>query len=174
MIVEPEKHVADMRNAGADLISFHLETTPHAQRLLGYVKSLGAKAGIALDPQTPVALLTDLIADIDLILIMSVNPGYSGQAYIPNSVKKVREARRLIDAHNPACELEIDGGIGRGSIADVVAAGVDAVVMGSSIFGARDPAAELRALRALVESDGLSGGAAIPNGLQTTDLHAIR
>jgi ribulose-phosphate 3-epimerase len=102
MIVEPEKHVGDMCNAGANVISFHLETTPHAQRLLGYVKSLGAKAGIALDPQTPVAMLSDLIADIDLILIMSVNAGYSGQAYIPNSVNKVHEARQLIDAHNPA------------------------------------------------------------------------
>jgi ribulose-phosphate 3-epimerase len=94
-------------------------------------------------------MLEDLIEDIDLILIMSVNPGFGGQAYIPNSLKKVREARALIDAHNPACELEIDGGIGRKNIAEVVAAGVDVVVMGSSIFGAADPAAELQAMREL-------------------------
>jgi ribulose-phosphate 3-epimerase len=149
MIVEPEKYVEDFRKAGADVITFHLEATSHAQRLLRHVKSLGAKAGISLCPQTPVAMLEDLIDDIDLILIMSVNPGFGGQAYIPNSLKKVRDARALIDAHNPACELEIDGGIGRSNIAEVIAAGVDVVVMGSSIFGASDPASELRALRDL-------------------------
>jgi ribulose-phosphate 3-epimerase len=138
MIVEPERYVEDFRKA-----------TAHAQRLLRHVKSLGAKAGISLCPQTPVAMLQDLIEDIDLILIMSVNPGFGGQAYIPNSLKKVREARALIDAHNPACELEIDGGIGRKNIAEVVAAGVDVVVMGSSIFGAADPASELQAMREL-------------------------
>ena len=94
-------------------------------------------------------MLQDVIEDVDLILIMSVNPGFGGQAYIPNALKKVREARALIDAYNPACELEIDGGIGRKNIAEVVAAGVDVVVMGSSIFGAADPAAELRALRGI-------------------------
>jgi ribulose-phosphate 3-epimerase len=149
MIVEPERYVEDFRKAGADVITFHLEATAHAQRLLRHVKSLGAKAGISLCPQTPVAMLQDLIEDIDLILIMSVNPGFGGQAYIPNSLKKVREARALIDAHNPACELEIDGGIGRKNIAEVVAAGVDVVVMGSSIFGAADPASELQAMREL-------------------------
>jgi ribulose-phosphate 3-epimerase len=147
MIVEPERYVDDFRAAGSDIITFHLEATVHAQRLLRHIKSLGAKAGISLCPQTPVAMLEDLIEDIDLILIMSVNPGFGGQSYIPNSLKKVREARALIDAHNPACELEIDGGIGRKNIAEVVAAGVDVVVMGSSIFGATDPAAELRAIR---------------------------
>ena len=110
---------------------------------------LGAKAGISINPSTPVSMLQDVIEDVDLILIMSVNPGFGGQAYIPNSLKRVKEARALIDAHNPACELEIDGGIGRKNIAEVVAAGVDVVVMGSSIFGAKDPASELRALRAL-------------------------
>ena len=106
MIVEPEKYVEDFVKAGADIVTFHLEATAHAQRLLAFVRSLGAKAGISLCPQTPVAMLEDLIDDIDLILIMSVNPGFGGQAYIPNSLKKVREARALIDARNPACELE--------------------------------------------------------------------
>ena len=151
MIVEPERYVEDFRKAGADVITFHYEATSHAQRLLTYVKSLGAKAGISICPQTPVAMLEDLIEDIDLILIMSVNPGFGGQAFIPNSLKKVREARALIDAQNPACELEIDGGVGRKNIAACVAAGVDVVVMGSSIFGTVDPAAELRELRALAE-----------------------
>ena len=94
-----------------------------------------------------------MIEDADLILIMSVNPGFGGQAYIPNSLKKVREARKLIDERNPACLLEIDGGIGRKNIAEVVAAGVDVVVMGSSVYGAADPASELQALRALAEPE---------------------
>jgi len=149
MIVEPERYVADFREAGADIITFHLEATPHAQRLLTYIRSLGARAGISLCPQTPVAMLEDVIDDLDLILIMSVNPGFGGQSYIANSEKKVREARALIDARKPACELEIDGGIGRKNIAEVVSAGVDIVVMGSSIFGAADPAGELQHLRAL-------------------------
>ncbi len=151
MIVEPERYVDEFRKAGCDIITFHYEATYHVQRLLTYIRSLGAKAGVSLNPSTPVAMLEDVIEDVDLILIMSVNPGFGGQAYIPNSLKRVREARALIDAHNPACELEIDGGIGRKNIAEVVAAGVDVVVMGSSIFGAKDPAAEMRALRALAE-----------------------
>jgi ribulose-phosphate 3-epimerase len=151
MIVEPERYVDDFRKAGCDIITFHYEATVHVQRLLTYIRSLGARAGISINPSTPVAMLEDVIEDVDLILIMSVNPGFAGQAYIPNALKKVREARRLIDAYNPSCELEIDGGIGRKNIAEVVAAGVDVVVMGSSIFSAPDPAAELQALRAIGE-----------------------
>jgi ribulose-phosphate 3-epimerase len=154
MIVEPERYVEDFRKAGADIITFHYEATYHVQRLLTHVRSLGAKAGISLNPSTPVAMLEDVIEDCDLILIMSVNPGFGGQAYIPNSLKRVREARALIDAYNPNCELEIDGGIGRKNIREVVEAGVDVVVMGSSIFGAADPGAELRELRALAEPAG--------------------
>ena len=151
MIVEPERYVDDFRKAGADIITFHLEATVHAQRLLAYIRSIGAKAGISLNPSTPVSLLEDVIEDCDLILIMSVNPGFGGQKYIPNALKKVRQARALIDAHNPACELEIDGGIGRSNIAEVCAAGADVVVMGSAIFSAADPVAETKALRALAE-----------------------
>ena len=151
MIVEPERYVEDFRNAGCDIITFHLEATPHAQRLLTHIKSLGAKAGITICPQTPVSMLEDVIEDVDLLLIMSVNPGFGGQAFIPNSLRKVKEARALIDARNPACELEIDGGIGRKNIAEVVAAGVDVCVAGNAIFGAADPASELRALKALCE-----------------------
>jgi ribulose-phosphate 3-epimerase len=153
MIVEPERYVDDFRKAGCDVITFHYEATTHVQRLLTHIRSLGAKAGITINPATPVAMLEDVIEDVDLILIMSVNPGFGGQSYIPNSLKKVKEARALIDAYNPSCLLEIDGGIGRKNIAEVVAAGVDVVVMGSSIYGAADPASELRALRALAEPE---------------------
>ncbi|GAC1302505.1 MAG: ribulose-phosphate 3-epimerase [Vulcanimicrobiaceae bacterium] len=151
MIVEPEKYVEDFRKAGCDIITFHYEATTHVQRLLSFIRSLGAKAGISLNPSTPVSLLEDVIEDCDLILIMSVNPGFGGQAYIPNALKKIREARALIDARNPSCQPEIDGGIGRKNTAEICAAGAEVVVMGNAIFAAPDPAAELRALRALVE-----------------------
>jgi len=151
MIVEPERYVDDFRAAGADIITFHYEATVHVQRLLAHIRSIGARAGIALNPSTPVSMLQDVIGDLDLILIMSVNPGFGGQSFLPVAMRKLAEARAMIDAHNPACELEVDGGIGRSNIAAVVEAGANVIVMGSSIFGAADPAAELRALRALAE-----------------------
>lgn len=157
MIAEPERYVEEFRKAGCDSITFHHEATIHVQRLLSLIRSLGAKAGIAINPSTPVGVLEDVIEDADLILVMSVNPGFGGQAFIPNSLKKVREARALIDERNPQCLLEIDGGIGRKNIAEVVAAGVDVVVMGSSVYGAADPASELRELRALGEPEPVGG-----------------
>lgn len=149
MIVEPERYVLAFREAGADIISFHYEATPHAQRLLTHIRSLGAKAGISLCPQTPVSMLEDLIDDCDLVLIMSVNPGFGGQSFIPRSLAKLREARALIDARNPSCILEVDGGVGTSNVRSVVEAGANAVVMGSSVFGTTDPAATVRAMRRL-------------------------
>jgi ribulose-phosphate 3-epimerase len=149
MIVEPERYVEDFRKAGADIITFHYEATSHAQRLLAHIRSLGAKAGISLCPQTPVAMLQDIIEDCDLVLIMSVNPGFGGQAFIPRSLAKLREARALIDARNPRCILEVDGGIGTDTIRGVVDAGARALVMGSSVFGTPDPAATVRSMRQL-------------------------
>jgi ribulose-phosphate 3-epimerase len=151
MIVEPEKYVDEFRAAGADIITFHYEATSHAQRLLSHVRSLGAKAGISLCPQTPVAMLQDVIEDCDLVLIMSVNPGFGGQRFIPRSMEKLREARALIDARNPSCILEVDGGIGEENLRDVVAAGARAIVMGSSIFGTRNPGDTMRRMRSLLE-----------------------
>jgi len=148
MIVEPERYVDDFRAAGADIITFHYEATPHAQRLLTHIRSIGAKAGIAICPQTPVAMLQDIIDDCDLVLVMSVNPGFGGQSFIPRSFEKLREARTLIDARNPACELEVDGGIGEHNLRAVIDAGARVIVMGSSIFGSADPAATLRQMRA--------------------------
>ena len=150
MIVEPERYVDDFRKAGADIITFHLEATSHAQRLLKHIRSIGAKAGIAICPQTPVAMLQDIIEDCDLVLVMSVNPGFGGQSFIPRSLAKLREARELIDDRNPACELEVDGGIGEGNLAEIVAAGASALVMGSSIFGTTDPGATVRRMRSLL------------------------
>ena len=149
MIVEPERYVDDFREAGADIITFHYEATSHAQRLLAHIRSLGAKAGISICPQTPVEMLQDIIEDCDLVLIMSVNPGFGGQRFIPRSYQKLREARSLIDARNPSCVLEVDGGIGTDNIRGVVDAGARAIVMGSSIFGTTDPAATVRVMRRL-------------------------
>jgi ribulose-phosphate 3-epimerase len=147
MIVEPERYVDDFRAAGADIITFHYEATSQAQRLLTHIRSIGAKAGISICPQTPVAMLEDIIEDCDLVLIMSVNPGFGGQSFIPRSLEKLREARGLIDRRNPACILEVDGGVGAANIRSVVEAGARAVVMGSSVFGTSDPGATVRAMR---------------------------
>lgn len=147
MILEPERYVAQFREAGADIITFHLEATPHAQRLLTHIRSLGAKAGIALCPQTPVAQLEDLMDDVDLILIMSVNPGFGGQRFIARAMEKIRQARGLIDRSGARCELEVDGGIGTANIADVERAGADIAVMGASVFQTPDPEAAVRGFR---------------------------
>ena len=150
MIVEPERYVDAFRKAGADIITFHYEATDHAQRLLAHLRSIGAKAGISLCPQTPVAMLEDIIEDCDLVLIMSVNPGFGGQSFIPRSYEKIRQARALIDARNPGCMLEVDGGIGASNLRDVVAAGADTFVIGSSIFDTPDPGVALEAMRTIL------------------------
>jgi ribulose-phosphate 3-epimerase len=151
MIVEPERYLEDFRNAGCDNITIQFEATVHVQRQVAQIRKLGAKAGIALNPATPVSMLQDVIEDLDLILIMSVNPGFGGQAFIPNALRKLREARVLIDERNPACVLEVDGGIGRENIVDAVRAGARSLVMGSSIFGAADPARELGELKRMAQ-----------------------
>ena len=153
MIEEPERYIEDFRKAGADGITIHLEASPHAQRTLTQIRQLGAKAGIVICPATPVAMLDDVIEDVDLVLIMSVNPGFGGQAFLPNSLKKLREARALINARKSACALEVDGGVGKENIAAVVAAGADTVVMGSSIFGTPDPAVAIKELRAIAAQE---------------------
>ncbi len=149
MIAEPERYVEDFRKAGADIITVHQEATIHLQRLLAHIRSLGAKAGVALNPSTPVEMLECVIEDCDLVLVMTVNPGFGGQEFLPTMLRKIQTARLLIDRRNPACELEVDGGIGRTNIASVVEAGARTIVMGSSIFGAGDPPAALRALRSI-------------------------
>lgn len=150
MIVEPERYADDFREAGCDRITFHLEATCHAQRLLVHLRSIGAKAGLAICPQTPVAMLQDVIEDCDTVLVMSVNPGFSGQKFIRHALQKVREARALVDIRNPECLIEVDGGVGEENARALVEAGADILVMGSTVFGAADPAAALRRIRALI------------------------
>lgn len=151
MIVEPEKYIEDFRDAGADGITIHLEAGPHVHRTISQIRNVGAKAGLVLCPSTPVALLEDCIEDLDLLLIMSVNPGFGGQSFIPNSLQKLRQARAMINARNPQCALEVDGGVGLTNIAHVVAAGADTIVAGSSIFGAADPGQALQEMRRLAQ-----------------------
>ncbi len=150
MIVEPERYVDDFRRAGCDRITFHLEATCHAQRLLVHLRSIGAKAGVAICPQTPVFMLDDVIDVCDTVLVMSVNPGFSGQNFIPRTIEKVRQARALIERRNPECLIEIDGGVGEANAGTLVEAGANVLVMGSAVFDAADPGAELRRIRSLL------------------------
>lgn len=145
MIVEPERYVEAFRKAGADCITFHLEATNHAQRLLTHIRYLGAKAGISICPQTPVAMLADLIDDIDLILVMSVNPGFGGQRFIPHALEKIRQARDLVNAAGGACEVEVDGGVTLENATQIAAAGADVLVAGSAIFDTPDCCAATQA-----------------------------
>lgn len=150
MVSHPQRSVDAFREAGADLITFHLEATPHAQGLLTHIRASGARAGVAICPQTPVEMLDDVIDDCDLVLVMSVNPGMGGQRFIARAMEKLRSARALIDRRNPACELEVDGGVGEANLRDVVGAGADVIVMGSAVFDGGDPGERLRRLRALL------------------------
>jgi ribulose-phosphate 3-epimerase len=147
MIVEPEKYVDAFRKAGADIITFHLEATPHAQRLLTHIRSIGAKAGISICPQTPVSMLEDLMDDVDLVLIMSVNPGFGGQIFIPHSLEKIRQMRALADRTGSRCEIEVDGGVTLENARRIAAAGASILVAGSAIFEASDCTAQTVAMR---------------------------
>lgn len=150
MIVEPEHYVDEFRAVGCDRITFHIEATPHAQRLLTHIRSAGAEPGIAIDPQTPVEMLEDVIEDCATVLVMSVNPGFGGQKFIARALEKVRQARALIDRRNPKCLIEVDGGVSAENARDLVDAGADVLVMGSALFEKPDPGAELRRIRSLL------------------------
>ncbi len=152
MIVEPEKYVDDYHKAGADVITFHYEATPHAHRLLQHLRRIGVRAGIGINPQTPTSMLVDLIEECDQILVMSVNPGFGGQAFIERALVKLREVRALCAERNPECEIEVDGGIGAANIERAVDAGATMLIAGSSVYAAPDPAAALRELRRRVDA----------------------
>jgi ribulose-phosphate 3-epimerase len=152
MIVEPEKYVDAFRTAGADIITFHYEATPHAHRLLQHLRSIGARAGIGINPATPTSMLVDIIEECDQILVMSVNPGFGGQAFIERALVKLAEVRALIDARNPDCDLEVDGGIGIDNIGRAVGAGATMLIAGSSVFGAADPPEAIRDMRRRIDA----------------------
>jgi ribulose-phosphate 3-epimerase len=148
MIVEPERYVADFRKAGADGITVHAEACPHLQRNLQQIRETGAKAAVALNPATPLSAVEWVLEDLSMVLLMSVNPGFGGQSYIPQVTRKVRDLRRLVDAAGLAVDIQVDGGIKPQNIAAVAAAGANVFVAGSAVFGAPDYAAAIRALRA--------------------------
>jgi ribulose-phosphate 3-epimerase len=149
MVVEPERYFEPFVDAGANLLTIHQEVSPHLQRQLARIRELGAAAGVALNPSTPVASVRDVCRDMDLLLLMSVNPGFGGQRFIPRSIDRIREGRALLNAEGSAATLEVDGGIGRDTIADCWAAGADTFVAGHAVFSAQDPRAEIAYLRGL-------------------------
>jgi ribulose-phosphate 3-epimerase len=147
MVVEPERYLEPMAEAGASVLTFHPEATVHVQRLLATVRQRGLLAGLALNPGSPLALMEEVVADLDLVLIMTVNPGFGGQHYIPASTEKIRRARSVLDRARSRAFLAVDGGIGPDTIATAFAAGADTFVAGNAVFGARDPGAMVRDLR---------------------------
>ncbi len=147
MIDNPAVFLEEFAQAGADYLVVHQEGQPHLHRLVGRIRELGLKAGVALNPSTPLSTVTDILPQIDLLLIMSVNPGFGGQSFIPGALAKLRDARALIDRINPAVLLEIDGGIKAENAAAVREAGVDAIVSGSGIYGHKDYRAMIASLK---------------------------
>ena len=152
MISDPDRYAEAFAEAGASMISVHVEVLPHLHRSIAFLKSLGVKAGVVLNPSTPVMALEDVAGDVDFVLVMSVNPGFGGQKFIPRSEAKVRAVRALLDEAGNRAPVEIDGGIDLANIARVVEAGVEIVVAGSAIFGAPDPAAATAALKRAANS----------------------
>ena len=148
MIEEPDRHLEAFADAGAAMISVHVEVLPHLHRTVHAIKALGAKAGVVLNPATPVAAILEIAADVDYVLVMSVNPGFGGQTFIPRSESKVREVRRLLDNAGNHAPVEIDGGIDQHNVARVVAAGARIIVAGSAIFHTKDSERATRELKA--------------------------
>jgi len=148
MIEEPDRYIEAFADAGAAMISVHVEVLPHLHRTVHAIKALGAKAGVVLNPSTPVAAIVEIAADVDYVLVMSVNPGFGGQTFIPRSESKVRDVRRLLDSIGNQAPVEIDGGIDQHNVARVVAAGARIIVAGSAIFHAKDPERATRELKA--------------------------
>lgn len=147
MVVEPERYIAEYADLGATVFTFHPEATVHVQRHLAAIRERGMQAGLALNPSSPLSLLDEVIPDLDLVLIMSVNPGYGGQKYLPGSTDKIQRTRSLLDFRRSNATLEVDGGIGLDTIAEAWNVGADTFVAGQAVFGQPDPADAIRKLR---------------------------
>jgi ribulose-phosphate 3-epimerase len=152
MIVEPEKYTQAFKDAGAQTLIIHEEACIHLHRNIELIKSLDMKAGVALNPHTPVSLLTDILDDIDLVCMMSVNPGFGGQKFIQHTLKKITELRRMIDERGLATEIEIDGGVDLSNAKMIIESGAHVLVAGSTVFNAKDPLATIRQLSEVVSS----------------------
>jgi ribulose-phosphate 3-epimerase len=149
MIVEPGKYAAAFKKAGADILTVHIEACPNLHRNIQQIKELGMKAGVAVNPHTPVSLLADILHEIDVVNLMSVNPGFGGQRFIPYTLHKIRQVKQMILDRGLGTLIEIDGGVTMENAAEIVAAGTDVLVAGSTVFNAKDPVAAIAALRKL-------------------------
>ncbi len=149
MIEEPEKYTEAFKKAGADILTVHLEACKHLHRNIQQIKGLGMQAGVALNPHTPVESLKDILPDLDLVLIMSVNPGFGGQSFIPHTIKKIKQLRKMIDEQLLKVKIEIDGGVTLENATSIIAAGADVLVAGNTVFKSDDPGATIAKLKAL-------------------------
>ncbi len=147
MIVEPEKYAEDFKKAGADILTVHFEACHHLHRNIQQIKSLGMQAGVALNPHTPVELLKDIITDIDVVLVMSVNPGFGGQSFITHSIEKIRKLKEMINETGSSAKIEVDGGVSLQNAKQIVDAGADVLVAGNAVFKSADPKATIAALK---------------------------
>ncbi len=152
MISDPDRYVDDFINTGANMLSVHVEVTPHLHRTIEHIKSRGVKAGAVLNPSTPVSALVEIASALDFVLVMSVNPGFSGQAFIRQGLDKVRRVREVLTRADSSARIEIDGGIDAANAVEAVVAGASILVAGQAIFGASDPEAATHALRSAVGS----------------------
>ena len=147
MIMDPDRYIETFAKIGADILTVHAETCPHLQRTIQAIKDAGMQAGVALNPHTPVSVLEDIISDIDVVCVMSVNPGFGGQKFITNTYAKVSKLRAMIDAQKSSTLIEIDGGINATNCTDLVEAGADVLVAGSFIFSSEEPSKTIKNLR---------------------------
>ncbi|TAH26131.1 MAG: ribulose-phosphate 3-epimerase [Cytophagales bacterium] len=139
MIVQPERYIDTFHQLGASSISVHIEACPHLHRIIHHIKSLGIKAGVALNPHTSIDTLVDIIDDVDIVNLMSVNPGFGGQKFIPRTLDKIRHLRAIIDSKNLNCLIEIDGGVALNNYEEILHAGANVLVAGNCVFGAKNP-----------------------------------
>jgi ribulose-phosphate 3-epimerase len=149
MIEEPGNFAEQFKNAGADHLSVHIEACPHLHRNIQQIKSLGMKAGVAINPHTPVNQLADVLADIDIVCMMSVNPGFGGQKFIQHTIEKIKQLRQLIDAKKLKVQVEIDGGVTLENAPSIIAAGADVLVAGNTVFRSAHPQATIAQLKAI-------------------------
>lgn len=147
MIEQPENFAEEFKNAGADQLSVHVEACPHLHRNIQQIKALGMKAGVAINPHTPVALLSDVLHEIDMVCMMSVNPGFGGQKFIPHTIEKIKQLRKMIDEKKLNVKIEIDGGVTLENASSVVKAGADVLVAGSTVFKSADPKTTIHQLK---------------------------
>jgi len=138
MIENPDFYLEEFKNAGADMITVHQESTKHLHRTIQTIKGMGIKAGVSLNPATSIMTLEHILPDVDVVLIMSVNPGFGGQSFIPESIEKIKKLRDLANQKNPALQIQVDGGINKDNAAEVIRSGADILVAGSAVFGAKD------------------------------------